>query len=79
MPDKGNVTPKPSSRVTELLAIGWTPLCAGLAAISTWHMQRRPSEGRSHFIDVYAGERHVQVFISPTGRSVRVFVDGDEA
>lgn len=70
--------PKPSKRVTDLLAIGWSPLCNGLVAASQWTMKRRPSEGPSHFLDIVAGERKIQVYISPTGRSVRVYVDHDE-
>lgn len=79
MPRQGNDTPKPSRRVAELLAIGWTSACDGLAALSWFTMQRRPNEGVSRFIDVYAGERRFQVYISPAGRSVPVYVDGKEA
>jgi hypothetical protein len=71
--------PKPSRKVTELLAIGWTPAAGGLVALSEFIIRRRPTEGISHFIDVFAGERHVQVYVSPSGRSVRVYVDGTEA
>lgn len=70
--------PKPSAKVAELKAIGWTPVCDGLAVVQTWKVGLRRNEPDSHFIDVYAGERHVQVYISPTGQSVRVFVDYDE-
>jgi hypothetical protein len=71
--------PKPSKRVVELLSLGWTSACDGLAALQWFTMKRRPNEGTSRFLDIYAGERHVQIYISPTGRSVRVYVDGNEA
>jgi hypothetical protein len=35
-------------------------------------------EGRYHVIAVDTPYRHVQIAISPTGRSVRVWVDGSE-
>lgn len=78
MPRQGERSPKQSRQVAERIAIGWTSLCAGMAAISTWRMERRPGEGHSQFIDIVAGHREVQVYISPTGRSVRVYVDHDE-
>lgn len=71
-------TPLPSERVTNLLEAGWTSACGGSVAISGWQIQRRPSEGFSRFLDVAAGDRHVQIYVSPTGRSVRVYVDGTE-
>lgn len=70
--------PKPSDRVRECLDCGWTSLCDGLAAIETFHMEFREGRGESRYINVRAGERIVQVAISPAGRSVRVFVDGNE-
>lgn len=35
-------------------------------------------EGRYHVIGVDTPHRHVQVAVSPTGRAVRVWVDGKE-
>lgn len=35
-------------------------------------------EGRYHVIAVDTPHRHVQLAVSPTGRSVRVWVDGKE-
>lgn len=78
MPRQGNDSPKPSRRVSELIAIGWSSACDGLVALSWFTIQRRPKEGTSRFVDLYAGQRHVQIYISPTGRSVRVYVDGNE-
>jgi hypothetical protein len=37
-----------------------------------------PPAGEDHAYDRDLWERHVQVYVSPTGRSVRVFVDGQE-
>lgn len=71
--------PKASKSVTDLLDIGWSPLCDGLVAATDWYVERRPGEGKSHRLDIYAGERHIQICVSPTGRSVRVYVDGEEA
>ena len=79
MPDKGHRSPEPSWRVANLLDMGWTSAANGLAAIQWWHVARRSTEGESQFLDLYAGDRHVQVYISPTGRAVRVYVDGQES
>lgn len=35
-------------------------------------------EGRYHVIALDTPHRHVQIAVSPTGRSVRVWIDGDE-
>ena len=37
-----------------------------------------PPAGEAHAFDRQLWARHVQVSVSPTGRSVRVFVDGIE-
>jgi hypothetical protein len=69
-----------SQQVTTALSREWwSPACDGLAAVTSWRVKRRPNESESHFLDVLAGERKIQVYVSPTGRSVRVFVDGKEA
>ncbi len=80
MPDKGDRTAKPSQRVANALALeGVVPACDGLVAISAHSVQSRPNEPASRFLHIYAGERRVEVYLSPTGRSVRVYVDGKEA
>lgn len=79
MPDRAKSSPKPSKQVAKLIGLGWSSACDGLAALSWFEVRRRPNESLSRFIDIYAGDRKVQVYISPTGRSVRVFVDGQEA
>lgn len=78
MPRQGKRSPKPSKEVAELIGVGWPSACDGLAVLNTWKMERRPGEGPSHFIDIAAGKRRIQVYISPTGQSVRVYVDHDE-
>ena len=35
-------------------------------------------EGRYHVLGIDTPQRHVQVAVSPTGRSVRVWIDGQE-
>ncbi len=35
-------------------------------------------EGRYHVIAIDTPHRHVQVAVSPTGQSVRVWIDGEE-
>lgn len=37
-----------------------------------------PPAGEAHAFEVQHHRRHVEVYVSPTGRSVRVFVDGQE-
>ena len=72
--------PKASERVTNALSIeGTVPDCDGLVAISAHQVKRRPNEDYSRFLHVLAGERRVEIYLSPTGRSVRVYVDGKEA
>jgi hypothetical protein len=70
---------KRSQRVADAIDAGFTPIgvAAAVAAFRLQHRDRDP--GPYHFVDLVAGDRKVQVSISPTGRSVRVFVDGQEA
>ncbi len=72
-------TKTPSDRVIRLLGAGWSSACDGLVALAWSRQRRRPSEDEYRLLDLYAGERHVQMCISPAGRSVRIFVDGEEA
>ena len=68
-----------TERVARAIEAGWRPACEGMAAVASWGVFRRKNDPRPyHFVDVLAGDRQVQVSISPNGRSVRVFVDGDE-
>lgn len=71
-------TPKPSARVAQVLEAGGTPALDGLVAIMGGKLPLYRGRGPHRFLDVWAGERHVQVYVSPTGRSVRVYVDGQE-
>lgn len=78
------VSPKPSKQVQRLLSPddGYQPFATavlgGAGAVMGHSFQRRPNEDLSYFLDVYVGEKHIQVYVSPTGRSVRVYVDGTE-
>lgn len=75
----GDPHPKASGNVKRVLTddLGES-LADGLAAISEALVQRRPSEKPYHFIDLWAGERKVQLSVSPSGGSVRIYVDGEE-
>lgn len=71
--------PKPSAAVVRALTIeGNYSACDGLVALSAHKVQRRPSEGYSRFLHILAGERRIAIYLSPTGRSVRVYVDRHE-
>lgn len=75
-----HLTPKPSAQVAKALTIeGNYAACDGLVAICAHQVRRRPNEDVSRFLHILAGERRVEVYLSPTGRSVRVYVDGLEA
>lgn len=65
-----------SKRVQQALDAGASPVADGLAAVHWFRFQPRPDGGRYHVVNVDAGNRHVEVTISPTGRSVHVYVDG---
>lgn len=67
-----------SAPVRRALEAGWT--AAGPAAVSWFTYRHRMRDaGPYHFVNVRAGDHEVQISVSPTGRSVRVFVDGQEA
>lgn len=69
---------KPSDRVRSALAAGWYSACDGLAAV-TWHrFQPDKRQGEYRTLTIRAGEREIQVSISPSGRSTRIYVDGRE-
>lgn len=79
MPDKGKRNARASDRVAQAInEAGWTPACDGLVATCWWQFEHRAGRGPYRFLDVIAGQRKVQVSVSPSGRSVRVFVDGVE-
>lgn len=59
--------------------LGWQPACNGHLALSGWRMLRRPTDVDPYlFLDVRSATRAIQIAVSPTGRSVRIFVDGNE-
>lgn len=68
-----------AAQVQRAIEAGWSPMCDDEAAVSWFTFARKEGTAPHRFIDVLAGERHVQISISPTGRSVRVYVDGNEA
>lgn len=61
-----------------VLEAGWDSACDGLAAVMWHRFEFRKGRGDHRTLHVLAGDREVQVGISPSGRSVRVFVDGEE-
>jgi len=73
-------TAQPSFRVHRAIEkADWTPAADGLAALMWHRFEFRKGRGDYRTVHLLAGEREVQVSISPSGRSVRVFVDGVEA
>lgn len=79
MPRQGKRSPKPSAKVAKAITeADWDPICDGLAAAYWFKFETRPGRGPHRVLKVLAGEREVEVCISPTGQSVRVFVDHDE-
>lgn len=70
----------PSDAVVRALGAGYVDFCDGLAAVSWFRFQRRPSDGGPYRqLRILAGDKRVEVSISPSGRSVRVFINGNEA
>ena len=47
-----------------------------VVAMSVWAITHRG--GIYRFLDIRTPTQHVQISVSPTGRSVRIFVDGIE-
>lgn len=70
--------PRASERVKSALHAGYYAACDGLAALSWFRFTPDPRQGQYHNLTMRAGDREVQVSVSPTGRKVRVFVDGQE-
>jgi hypothetical protein len=69
---------RPHRDVAAAVAAGWSAACDGLAAVSWFRFNARKGRGPHRTLDVRAGDRRVQIGISPRGRVVRVFVDGTE-
>lgn len=65
-------------RIRTLWKIGATQV-GSRGAVRWFTYEPRAGLGAYEVIDLDVGDRHVQVSVSPTGRSVRVFVDGTEA
>lgn len=64
--------------VRKALQAGWTAACDGLIALSWYRMRhpRHPERGEYRTLSIRAGSRSVEITISPSGRSVSVYVDG---
>lgn len=66
-------------RFAQLMEAGWTSACEGRIALSTYAVEWYKGRGKHHTLQVeIEGGRTVEVSISPTGRSVRIYVDGEE-
>jgi hypothetical protein len=74
--DAWSETPLQSKAVTSALRAGYTSLCNGAVAVSWLKL----ISGRKVYRQVImlAGDRRVEVSVSPAGRSVRIWVDGVE-
>lgn len=69
----------PSERMRQLFEAGWTSACEGLIAIGSYAFEWRAGRGQHKTLQVEVeGGRTVEISISPTGRSVRIYVDGHE-
>ena len=66
----------PTRKVQESIEAGWSATCDGLAAVAWFRLDT--ADAPRHALKVRAGGREVEVYISPTGRSVRVWVDHEE-
>lgn len=73
-------SPKPSKRVAEAIASEqWDRVMDGLVAAHWFRFEHRPGRGPHRVLKMLVGEREIEIVVSPSGRSVRVFVDGNEA
>jgi hypothetical protein len=57
--------------------LGWTSAAGGKLALADFAFEHRG--GTYHQLNIQSEGRKIEVTVSPTGRSVRVFVDGVEA
>jgi hypothetical protein len=70
---------KASERVRKALEADWTPLAGGAVAVCHFHVHRREGDKAPyHLVQLRAGDLSLQITVSPTGRSVRLHVNGDE-
>ena len=69
---------KRSERVSRALEAGAADVLDGFGAVRWSRFNPRMGVESYLTLDLWVGERHVYVTVSPTGRSVRVFVDGVE-
>lgn len=62
------------AQISRALGAGWTPV--GDFGAATWFTFDTGARGTYQQMIVLAGERRVEISVSPTGRSVQVYVDG---
>ena len=62
------------AQISRALGAGWTPV--GDFGAATWFTFDAGARGTYQQMIVLAGERRVEISVSPTGRSVQVYVDG---
>lgn len=67
---------KRSEKVSRALEAGGADVLDGFGAVRWFRFGTET--GQYLALDLWVGERRVEVTVSPTGRSVRVFVDGVE-
>lgn len=68
--------PKPTERVRNALNADYHGLFDGAGAVTWFRFSHRGGTYRT--AKLLAGDREVEVSMSPKGRSVRVWVDGTE-
>lgn len=70
---------KASEPVRKALEADWTPLAGGAVAASQFAIRRREGDPAPYLIvQLRAGDLNLQITVSPTGRSVRLHVNGSE-
>lgn len=61
------------AQISRALGAGWTPV--GDFGVTTW-FTFDTGRGTCRQMIVLVGERRIEISVSPTGRSVQVYVDG---
>ena len=63
--------------VQKAVDAGWTPVLDGDGAVAWFTHDLHGGKGRYKVLDVLVKEHQIQVSVSPTGRSVQIYVDGE--
>ena len=66
---------EPSADVAQAQRCGWTRILGGDGA-AQWFTFNRGPRGVYKQMIVLVGDRRIEIIVSPTGRSVQVYVDG---